>query len=182
MSEFDGFVFLDLETTGLDPVLDSILEVGILVTDKEFQTIVEFSQVCYFDLELNKNSIDEVVLEMHTKNGLWEECGKSELNFLKVEEEAIKFLKDGGWDKQPLAGNTINFDRSFLHAQMPRLESTFHYRNFDVSTVRQLFAKFGWAWPPAKENPAAHRGLADCHDSKQELHYFVNEIQGWQQW
>jgi len=172
---FDGFVVLDIETTGLDPALDSILEVGILVIDKRFEKIAEFSEVCYFDFELSKSGIDGFVQNMHENNGLWAECAKSQRGRPGIEREAIKFLTDGGWAGQPMTGSTINFDRSFLQMHMPTLEKTFHYRNIDISTLKGLFNKFKWDVNKPKSEDA-HRALPDCYDSAAELRAYVKAM------
>jgi oligoribonuclease len=176
-NKFDGFVFVDLETTGLDEDLCEILELGILVTDKNFNVLGEFSEVCYFDLELSKNGIDDFVIQMHEKNGLWNACAKAVTSRLGVEKAAIEFLEGGGWTQQPLTGSTISFDRGFLKVHMPRLEGVFHYRNIDVSSLKGLFNKFGWPRTPSEyESYNPHRSLSDCYDTMRDLRSYTEAI------
>ncbi len=177
------YVILDLETTGTDPNLDTILEVGIVVTDDNFDPVETFKRVIHWDelMELDESliipdSVDDFVLEMHSKNGLWEESYASHNTMRSVEQDCIEFLTKMGAKTQELTGNTINFDRAFLHKYMPKLEAQFHYRNIDISTLKVLGNKFGI--PTAPKNPAAHRGVSDCLDSILELEHYLH-MMGW---
>lgn len=184
MSNFDGYVFVDLETTGLDPNTCDILEVGILVVDKRFNTLATFQEVAFFDFDKHRGSIPQVVQEMHHLNGLWDECKNSQRSLRQVELDALSFLEGGEWMNERLSGSTINFDRSFLARHMPQLHEAFHYRNYDVSTLKGLFEKYDWPKP----NPAAdteHRALPDCYDSMVYLRGYtqkINQAFNWENW
>lgn len=173
---FDGYVIVDVETTGLDPDLDSILELGILIADKNFNVLAGFSQVAYFDLELQRPGIHERVVKMHTENNLWEECKKSQNSLAGIQVSAMKFLMDGGWNNQPMCGSTIQFDRSFVSAYMPKLNETFHYRHIDVSSFKNVFLKYGWPGYGEVQNRKLHRVMADCEDTLSELKSYVKAI------
>lgn len=172
---FDGYVFLDLETTGLVPKTCAILEVGILVTDKSFNKLGTFSEVAYFDFDRHRGTIPLIVQEMHDKNNLWKECKESQRSLRQVELDALSFLEGGEWLNQRLTGNTINFDRAFLALHMPELHDAFHYRNYDVSTLRGLFANYNW---PADVSPDAsgHRALSDCYESMNTFQVYCRSI------
>ncbi len=177
------YVILDLETTGLDPELEAILEVGIVIADDDFDPIATFKGVVHWDelMELEgsiivPDSVQDTVLEMHGANGLWEESYASTNTVRSVEKDAIEFLTTYGATEQELCGNTISFDRAFLHRYMPKLEATFHYRNIDISTLKVLGNKFGILAAP--KDLSAHRGVSDCLDSILELEHYLS-MMGW---
>ena len=172
VSEFDGYVIVDVETTGLDPVLDTILELGILIADKYFNVLSEFNMVNHFDFELGKAGIDGFVIDMHSNNGLWDECQASNFSLKTVEKQAQNFLTDGGWNNQPMCGSTIQFDRSFLAEWMPELNRTFHYRHIDVSSLKNVWNKYGWPKGYLTKD-GKHRSLPDCYDTLNELRGYV---------
>lgn len=157
-------VWLDLETTGLDPVNDDILELGMVVTDDDLLEIGRRSWVLFNPGPDDR--VHKVVREMHATNGLWAECAVSTLSRRTVERQAIEWLESIGvqMGEAPLAGNTIGFDRSFLREGMPQLLGHFHYRSIDMSTVNELARRW---WPalynqrPRPSETAAHRSLDD---------------------
>ena len=176
------YVFLDLETTGLDPNLSDILEVGIVVYDKNFNKLGVFNEVAHYR-HPNTNSsacnpwVDPHVIDMHTKNGLWTECDASQRSLRQVERDAIEFLKAGGWEKQPLAGSTINFDRSFLQTHMLKLHDVFHYRNIDVSSFKNIWKMYDMPELQANEKKEAHRAVPDCEESAMALLAMLSELE-----
>ena len=174
-----NYVFVDLETSGLDPELCDILEVGIVVYDKNFNKLAVFNEVAHFYDPRRKDStwIDPFVIDMHTKNGLWDECHSSGNSLKAVEQAAVEFLKESGWDKQPMAGSTISFDRAFLKKHMPKLEATFHYRNIDVSTLKILWNMYGLEPLKANVPVGTHRAISDCDDSAMSLLAMLTELE-----
>ena len=166
-------IWIDLEMTGLDTMNDSILEIATLVTDGELN-ILSKGPVCAVRHD------NDVLLAMddwnrghHTDSGLWQRVVFSRYNMASAELATIEFLKE--WVEKgasPMCGNSICQDRRFLHRLMPELESWFHYRHLDVSTIK-LLAK---QWLPAdlqeyeKEN--RHEALSDIYESIEELRYF----------
>lgn len=179
---FDGYVVVDVETTGLDPAVCDLLEVGILVADKNFHILSQFSEVIYFDLDKHVG-IDGFVVDMHTKNGLWAECKVSTHSLGGVEKSAIEFLKAEGVEGQPMCGSTIQFDRSFISYHMPELNKRFHYRHIDVSSFKNVFKKYGWSvtTPPVNAFATPHRAGPDCFTSLKELESYVDGIQQWKE-
>ena len=169
------YVFLDLETTGLDPKVDKILEVGILVLDGSLIERDSFRQTIHFVSHVNgipRPDVNEFVFKMHTKSKLWDATNNSYLDASQVEARAIDFLSRH--EPQPeMCGSTISFDRAFLKEQMPELEAKFDYHNLDVSSFRVLFNKLGMMTP---EKVGAHRALADCRASKNDLIFYMQEL------
>lgn len=177
MGKFNGYVFVDVETTGLDKNLDILLELGIYVTDDQFNPLGAFAEVMYFDYELSKNAIGKFVQEMHEKNGLWIECAQSQNSRRGVEKAAIQFLEAFDWDeKQPMAGSTVQFDRGFLSTQMPSLEAKFHYRNIDISSLKGVWSKYDWLMNDWDGGKKLHRSLPDCEDSANELKSYIKSM------
>ena len=156
-------IWLDLEMTGLDPDNDSILEIATIVTDAELNEIAE--EVL--------QSMDDWNIEHHSTSGLWQRVLDSQTDLKAAEQGTLEFL--ARWTEpgtSPLCGNSICQDRRFLYRLMPDLEAWFHYRNLDVSTVKELAAR----WAPAllenftKQN--RHEALADIRDSIAELRHY----------
>lgn len=168
------YVFIDTETTGLDPRRDLILEVGILAIEDDLRReIGHFRKVVKFNAYVNgkpRPEISEFVFKMHEKTKLWEECANSYMMAKAVENAAVKFMEP--FKGIEMAGSTISFDRAFLHEQMPELERCFHYRNIDVSTYKAL-QRYGVEVPPKQE---AHRALADCRESAANLRYYLTQL------
>jgi oligoribonuclease len=160
----DKFVFLDLETTGLDSYNDLILEVGIIVADRDLEIIETFEQV----IKQNTHSLkmSSHVRKMHESNFLINECEISSKTKEEVEKNAIMFLSNLGIPKNtyPLSGSSISFDRGFLTLHMPELNNYFTYRNIDVSS----FLEACKVWYPDvlfnKPN-SLHRVIPDLRDT-----------------
>ena len=173
------YVFVDLETSGLDPNLCDILEVGIVVYDKNFNKLGVFGEVAHYrdPRRVGNDLIHPTVIEMHTKNGLWDEAHQSGNSLRAVELAAIEFLEASGWNKQPMAGSTISFDRSFLARHMPKLNDTFHYRNVDVSTLKNLWKMYDMPELQANEKKEVHRAVPDCEESAMALLAMLSELE-----
>ena len=166
-------IWIDLEMTGLDTVNDSILEIATIVTDSELEVLAEGPVCAIQQAEEVLKSMDDWNRSHHTDSGLWQRVVNSPCTMRDAEEATIAFLDR--WVEQgvsPMCGNSICQDRRFLHRLMPELEGWFHYRNLDVSTVKELAAR----WAPdvllglEKEN--RHEALADIRESIAELRYY----------
>ena len=162
-------VWSDLETTGLAPEWDQILEVGFVITNADlepqgtYQSVVSWPELV---------SMDEVVYRMHTDSGLLPLVQNHEGKPLHVidEEVAAFFLANGVTDKSPLAGSTIHFDRSFLRQHLQLAHGMLHYRNIDVSSLRELIKR--WAPEELYTKGDAHRAMPDCLDSIRQLRHY----------
>ncbi len=169
----DKLIFCDVETTGLDSNKDRLLEVGLVVVNRQLQVLAEKSWVLM--MPILTHVVNSVVEEMHTKSGLFDECRASKWVTKDVQLASLAFLNEQGFapGEAPLCGSSVHFDRGFLRAYMPELDKFFHYRNVDVSTLKNLVT----FWAPElalKRPPGArkHRSLPDCHDTIEELKFY----------
>lgn len=172
-----NLIWVDLEMTGLNPDLNHILEIAIVITDSNLNIISEpFNQIIYQPAENLFNMVD-FVKNMHIKNGLLKLLNAG-VDILTVENLALEFIskyvKSQG---SPMCGNSICLDRRFLFKYMPRLEQYFHYRNLDVSTVKNL----GLYWFPEKvkyfkKTDSSHRAKDDILESINELKFYRENI------
>jgi oligoribonuclease len=166
-------IWLDLEMTGLDTSKDSILEIATIVTDSQLNELAEGPVLAVYHPESDLQAMDDWNTEHHTASGLWNRVLTEGLAMGDAERATLDFL--AAWTEpgtSPLCGNSICQDRRFLHRLMPELEEWFHYRNLDVSTIKELAAR----WAPAalagfsKEN--RHEALSDIRESIAELRYY----------
>lgn len=169
----DNLVWIDLEMTGLDPDTDSIIEIATLVTDKDLNLLAEGPELAVRHPLERLQAMDDWNRNTHTKSGLWQRVLESGIDMVSAEQATLDFL--ALWvpaGKSPICGNSICQDRRFLHRCMPRLEKYFHYRNLDVSTLKELVRR--WAPDVAKglHKSSAHTALSDIRDSVDELRYY----------
>ncbi len=168
-----NLIWMDLEMTGLDPVADRILEIATLVTDSDLNVIAEGPVFYIRQTEAQIASMDEWNTTHHTQSGLVDLVRREGVSEREAEVATLEFLsqftKPG---KSPLSGNSIGQDRRFLVNYMPELEEYLHYRNLDVSTVKELAAR--WR-PDVKESLVkqnAHRAMDDIKESIAELRHY----------
>lgn len=169
----ENLIWIDLEMTGLDTDRDSILEIATIVTDKELTVLAEGPVFAIRHPLDALDAMDSWNRNQHGKSGLWERVLTASADHAEAEQATLAFLQQ--WvpaGKSPMCGNSICQDRRFLHRQMPRLEHFFHYRNLDVSTLKELAKR--WVPEIAKGfgKEAAHTALSDIHDSISELRYY----------
>lgn len=179
----EKLVWVDIETTGLDPDKDLILELGIVVTDSNLDVVNQQSWIFVPYMDKSILDITPAVVEMHTKNGLWLEwsanANASGRDHLDANDDVISdvrlFLEEAGALGLPMAGSTVHFDRKFLQAHFPEIHRLFHYRNIDVSTIKNLARiyrpKLYESAPLPREK--THRPLADLRDSIAELRHYL---------
>jgi oligoribonuclease len=169
----DNLIWIDLEMTGLDTDADSILEIATIVTDKELNVLAE-GPVFAIRHELDRlEAMDAWNRNQHGKSGLWQRVLDATAGHTAAEQATLEFLRD--WvpaGKSPMCGNSICQDRRFLHRQMPRLERFFHYRNLDVSTLKELARRWAPAIGKGFGKESAHTALSDIRDSVEELRYY----------
>ena len=168
-----NLVWIDLEMTGLDTVRDRILEVAVIVTDPQLTVRVEGPVFAVHQSDAVLDAMDAWNKGTHGKSGLIDRVKASSVDEAQAERETIAFLQRYvPKGKSPMCGNSICQDRRFLAKDMPALEAFFHYRNLDVSTLKELARR----WKPAAlegfAKAQAHTALADIHESIDELlHY-----------
>ena len=172
-------VWVDLEMTGLDPTRHVIVEVAALVTDAELNIIDEGVDLVVHATDARLAEMDDVVTSMHSENGLLDEIKASPISLAEA-EDAVLALVEKHCDPAhpaPLAGNSIATDRTFIRAQMPRLDAALHYRMIDVSTVKELSRRwFPKAYYNQPQKGMAHRALADIVESIRELDYYRRAV------
>ena len=169
----DNLIWIDLEMTGLNPDADAIIEIATLVTDKELTILAEGPELAIQHPLARLQAMDDWNRNQHTKSGLWQRVLDSTMSLATAEALSVEFLSK--WipaNKSPICGNSICQDRRFLVRGMPRLERYFHYRNLDVSTIKELARR--WAPGVAKGfvKNSAHTALSDIRDSVAELRYY----------
>ena len=169
----DNLIWIDMEMTGLQPDSDRIIEIAVLVTDPQLNIVAESPVWVLHQPDSVLDAMDSWNKGTHAKTGLIERVKASRLTEAQAEEQALAFLAahvPAG--VSPMCGNSICQDRRFLARWMPRLEAHFHYRNLDVSTLKELVRR----WKPellkgfAKEGK--HEALADILESIEELKYY----------
>ena len=169
----DNLIWIDLEMTGLDTDNDSILEIATIVTDKDLNVLAE-GPVFAIRHEVDRlEAMDSWNRNQHSRSGLWQQVLDSTTDHAQAEQATLDFLKV--WTptgKSPMCGNSICQDRRFLHRQMPRLERHFHYRNLDVSTLKELSRRWSPAIARGLNKESAHTALSDIRDSIEELRYY----------
>jgi oligoribonuclease len=168
-----NLVWIDLEMTGLSPVRDRIIEVAVVVTDAQLAVRVEGPVFAIHQSDTALNAMDAWNKSTHGKSGLIERVRASTVDEASAETALIEWLRrhvPAG--KSPMCGNTICQDRRFLANYMPRLESFFHYRNLDVSTLKELARRWKPALLDGVKKAQAHTALADVHESIDELVYY----------
>lgn len=172
-------VWVDLEMTGLDPSRHVIVEVAALVTDAELNIIDEGVDLVVHATDAELAEMDDFVTQMHSDNGLLDDIKASTVSLAEA-EDAVLGLVEKHCDPAhpaPLAGNSIATDRTFIRAQMPRLDAALHYRMIDVSTVKELSRRwFPKAYFNQPQKGMAHRALADIVESIRELDYYRRAV------
>ncbi len=169
----DNLIWIDLEMTGLDPASDSILEIATVVTDRELNVLAEGPEFAIRHPLERLQAMDEWNRSQHGKSGLWQRVLESAMDLATAEALTVDFL--ARWvpaGKSPMCGNSICQDRRFLVRLMPRLERYFHYRNLDVSTLKELARR--WAPDVARgfTKESTHTALSDVRDSIAELRFY----------
>jgi oligoribonuclease len=169
----DNLIWIDLEMTGLAPASDTIIEIATVVTDAQLQVLAEGPVFAIHTSDEILAGMDEWNTRQHGASGLVARVRESRIDLAEAERQTLEFLKEwvpGG--VSPMCGNSICQDRRFLARQMPQLERYFHYRNLDVSTVKELARRWAPQLAAGFDKQAAHLALADIHDSIRELAFY----------
>jgi len=172
-----NLIWVDLEMTGLEPEIDTIIEIATIVTDPQLNTLAEGPVIAIHVDDQRLLAMDDWNTEHHTASGLVDRVRASDFTLDMASEQTIAFLQP--WIEaghSPMCGNSIGQDRRFMVKYMPQLEAFFHYRNVDVSTIKELVKR----WEPSvssgfkKEN--THLALDDIRESIAELRYYREKI------
>ena len=168
----DRLIWIDLEMTGLDPDTDYIIEIATVVTDSSLNTIAEGPVLAIHHDDVILDRMDEWNTKQHGRSGLLDRVRKSTVTTAQAEQLTLAFLREHiPANSSPMCGNSICQDRRFLYRHMRDLEKYFHYRNLDVSTVKELIKR----WTNGKEQfvkNASHLALDDIKDSIEELQHY----------
>ena len=173
MQNENNLIWIDLEMTGLDPDKDVIIEIATLITDADLNILAEGPTYAVHQPDSILATMDEWNTNQHGKSGLTQRVRDSKISPAQAEADTIAFLEQ--WvpkGKSPICGNSICQDRRFLVRGMPQLEAYFHYRNLDVSTIKELARR----WRPdvlaGVKKTSAHLALDDIKDSIAELQHY----------
>ncbi len=168
-----NLVWIDLEMTGLDPERENIIEIATVVTDQSLEEVVEGPEIVIRQPKALLDGMDEWNTKQHRRSGLVDRVLASDCGLEEAQERTLAFLGEYLPPRaSPMCGNSICLDRRFLIRYMPRLEAFFHYRHLDVSTVKELCAR----WAPSRYREVVkesrHRAMQDIHDSIAELRFY----------
>ena len=177
MKDKSNLIWIDLEMTGLDTQRDYIIEIASIVTDKNLNILAEGPNLAIHQPDEVMNNMDDWNTKQHGRSGLIDKVKKSTINETKAEAETVKFLEQYIFKGQsPLCGNTICQDRRFLARCMPELEEFCHYRNLDVSSIRELGKRWYFEDIDNFQKSSNHRALDDIRDSIDELRDYRKTI------
>ena len=166
-------VWLDMEMTGLDPDRDRIIEVAIVVTDSQLSTVSQAPVLVIHQADAILDAMDDWNKGTHARSGLIDKVKASRLTENAAEEQLLAFLAQHVPARtSPMCGNSICQDRRFLANHMPKLEAFFHYRNVDVSTLKELARRWKPDIAKGLVKQGKHEALADIYESIDELKYY----------
>jgi oligoribonuclease len=169
----ENLVWIDLEMTGLDPDRDRIIEIATIVTNSELDVLAEGPVIAIHQSDAVLDAMNDWNRNTHGASGLIDRVRRSRSTTAEAEQQTLAFLEvhaDPG--TSPMCGNSICQDRRFLYREMPRLERFFHYRNLDVSTIKELARRWAPEVLAGLTKEARHQALDDVRESIRELGYY----------
>jgi oligoribonuclease len=173
----DRLVWVDMEMSGLLPETDRILEIAMILTDGDLNIVAEGPVLVVHQEDAVLDRMDAWNKGTHSKSGLIDKVKASTLTEAEVEAECLAFLKQHVKSSiSPMCGNTIHQDRRFMNRYMPKLEAYFHYRNIDVSSIKELCKRWQPEIAKGFSKQQAHTALADIIESVEELRYYREKL------
>ncbi|MGJ8670049.1 MAG: oligoribonuclease [Oceanococcus sp.] len=173
MKSADNLIWIDLEMTGLDPLQHRIIEIATIVTDKDLNVLAEGPALAVHQPANEMDKMDAWCTKTHGESGLTRRVQESNLTEADAEARTLAFLSpylEAG--QSPMCGNSIGQDRRFLVRYMPKLEAFFHYRNLDVSTLKELAKRWAPKMLMGVNKQARHLAMDDTRDSIDELKHY----------
>ena len=173
MKDQNNLCWLDMEMTGLDPQHDKIIEIAMIITDKDLNILAQSPIYAIHQSDDVLNNMNQWCITTHARTGLTERVRQSQYTEEQVENELLAFMQTWLPEKtSPMCGNTIHQDRRFMARYMPRLEAYFHYRNLDVSTLKELARRWHPTVYKGIVKKGSHKALDDILESIEELRYY----------
>jgi len=173
----ENLIWIDLEMTGLDPMTDQILEIATLVTDKQLTPVAEGPVIAVHHDDAVLAAMGEWCTRQHGQSGLTERVRQSRIGMVEAQRATLEFLKQHvPPNSSPMCGNSICQDRRFMARQMPELERFFHYRNLDVSTLKELAKRWAPAAASGFTKESSHLAMSDIRDSIAELRHYREKL------
>jgi len=170
-------VWIDLEMTGLDVMDNVIIEIATIITDTQLNVVAEGPVIAIYQPESELDKMDDWNVSHHNSSGLVNDVRTSRIDTRLAEKMTLDFVKQHvPAQMSPLCGNSIHLDRWFLKMHMPELIAHLHYRNIDVSTLKELSKRWAPNLNAKIEKKSAHRALADIHESIAELKFYRENL------
>ncbi|MDZ7727898.1 MAG: oligoribonuclease [Dehalococcoidia bacterium] len=169
-------VWVDMEMSGLDPVSCSVLEIAVIITDGDLNELAEGPDIVIDQPDPVLDDMDEWNTGHHGASGLTERVRQSSVSIADAERAVVAFLEEHTQrGASPLCGNSVHLDRAFLATHMPAVHDYLHYRNIDVSTLKELVRRW-YPEVPIPQKQEAHRALSDIRESLAELRYYRERV------